>query len=93
MLISAVHQSDSVIHTYIFFFTFLNILVYHRIVNRFPCAVQEDLIAYPVVYNSASILYSHFKVKRGHMGIELEQQAAFEKVKTLVKQIKVLGIS
>ena len=54
---------------------------------------RKTLLLIQLVYNSASILYSHFKVKRGHMGIELEQQAAFEKVKILVKQIKVLGIS
>ena len=54
---------------------------------------SKTLLLIHPVYNSASILYSHFKIKRGHMGIELEQQAAFEKAKMLVKQIKALGIS
>ena len=42
MLISAVQQSDSVIH--IFFFIFFSIMVYHRILSIIPCAVQKDLV-------------------------------------------------
>ena len=42
VLISSVHQSDSVIHIYIyiFFFIFFSIMVYHRILNIVPCAIQ-----------------------------------------------------
>ena len=50
MLISTVQQSDSVIHiyTYTFFFIFFSIVVYHRIVNIVPCAVQWDLVVYRI---------------------------------------------
>ena len=47
VLISAVQQSDSVIHIHIFFFTFLSILVYPRTLNMVPYAIQQDLIVYP----------------------------------------------
>ena len=42
VLISAVQQSDSVIHIYIytFFFIFFSMMVYHRILNIVPCAIQ-----------------------------------------------------
>ena len=40
VLISAIQQSDSVIHTYIFFFIFFSITVYHRVLNIVPCAIQ-----------------------------------------------------
>ena len=41
-LISAVQQSDSVIHIYIYscFKVFSSIMVYHRILNIVPCAIQ-----------------------------------------------------
>ena len=45
MLVSAVQQSDSVIHLYIFFFICFSIMVYHRILNIVLCAV---LVVYPV---------------------------------------------
>ena len=38
VLISAVQQSDSVIH--ISFFIFFSIMVYHKILNIVPCAIQ-----------------------------------------------------
>ena len=38
VLISAVQQSDSVIHLYTFFFIFFSIMVYARILNIVPCA-------------------------------------------------------
>ena len=38
-------QSDSVIH--IFFFIFFSTMVYHRILNIVPCAIQKDLVPYP----------------------------------------------
>ena len=38
VLISAIKQSHSVIHIYIFFI-FFSILVYHRILNIVPCAI------------------------------------------------------
>ena len=44
VLISAVQQSDSVLYIYIyidiFFFIFSSIMVYHRILNIVPCAIQ-----------------------------------------------------
>ena len=46
VLISAVQQSDSVIHMYTFFFILFSIMVYHRILNRVPCAIQSDLVVY-----------------------------------------------
>ena len=36
VLISAVQQSDSVVHTY----TFFSIMIYLRILNIVPCAIQ-----------------------------------------------------
>ena len=40
VLISAVQQSDSVIHIYTFFFKILlSIMVYHSILNIVPCAI------------------------------------------------------
>ena len=39
VLISAVQQSDSVIHIYTFFFIFFSIMVYHRILNIVPCVI------------------------------------------------------
>ena len=47
MLISAVQQSDSVIHIYTLFFIFFSIIVYYRILNIVPCAIQQDLVVYP----------------------------------------------
>ena len=52
MLISTVQQNDSVIYIlyiyiYTFFVTFFSILVYHRILNIVPCAIQKDLVVYP----------------------------------------------
>ena len=40
VLISAVQQSDSFIHRYTFFFIFFSIMVYHRILDIVPCAIQ-----------------------------------------------------
>ena len=39
MLISAVEKSDSIIHTYAYFFIFFSIMVYHRILNTVSCAM------------------------------------------------------
>ena len=39
-LISAVQQTDSVIHIYTFFFVFFSIIVYHRILNIVICDIQ-----------------------------------------------------
>ena len=46
ILISAVQQSDSVIHRYTFFFIFFSIMIYPRILNIAPHAIQEDLVVY-----------------------------------------------
>ena len=40
VLISAVQQNDSVIHIHTFFLIFFSIMVYHRILNIVPCALQ-----------------------------------------------------
>ena len=40
MLISAVQQSDSVIHIHTFFSIFFSTIVYYRILNIAPCAIQ-----------------------------------------------------
>ena len=57
ILISAVQQSDSVIHRYTFFFIFFSIMVYPRILNIAPCAIQEDLVVYPIsIYKSLPLL-------------------------------------
>ena len=40
VLISAVQASDSVRHTSTFFFRFFSIIIYHRILNLVPCALQ-----------------------------------------------------
>ena len=39
---SAVQHND--IHLYTFFFYILFFMVYHRILNIVPCAIQEDLV-------------------------------------------------
>ena len=70
MLISAVEQSDSVMHMcvcvcvyiyiyiyiYIFFFLFFSIMAYHSILNTVPCAMQYDLVVYPAVHPELPIL-------------------------------------
>ena len=40
VLISTVQKSDSVIHLYTLFFIFFLIMVYHKILNTIPCAIQ-----------------------------------------------------
>ena len=63
MLISAVQQGDSVIHMYTLFFRFFSIMVYPRILNIAPCAIQQDLFLtlficndlHPLTSNSQSI--------------------------------------
>ena len=47
VFVSTAPWSDSVIHTHTCFLKFFSILVYHRMLNLVPCAVQEDLIVYP----------------------------------------------
>ena len=47
VLISAVQQSDSVIHIYTFFFIFFVIMVYPRVLNIVPCAIESDIVVYP----------------------------------------------
>ena len=44
VLISAVQQTDSVIHMYIFVFIFFSIMVWHTMLNIVPSAVQQDLV-------------------------------------------------
>ena len=47
VLISAVQQSDSVMHTHTVLFISVPIMVCHRILNRVACAVWQDLVVYP----------------------------------------------
>ena len=35
------------IYIYTFFFIFFSIIVYHRILNIVPCAIQQDFVVYP----------------------------------------------
>ena len=43
------------IYIYTFFFIFFSIMIYLRIFNIVPCAVQEDLVVYPsYIYSFAS---------------------------------------
>ena len=46
VLISAVQQSDSVIHISIFFFIFFPVTVYHRILTMVPHPLQLDLVVF-----------------------------------------------
>ena len=46
VLISAVQHNDLVTLIYTFFFILFSIMVYHRILNIVPCAVQQDLVVY-----------------------------------------------
>ena len=34
------------LYIYAFFFIFFSIMVYHRILNIVPCALQQDLVVY-----------------------------------------------
>ena len=55
VLISTVQQSDSVIPIHIFLFIFFFIMVYHRMPNIVPCAIQWDPVVYPFcIYQFAS---------------------------------------
>ena len=49
VLISAVHRRDSIIDIYIIF-VFFSIMVYRRILNRVPCANQDDLVYPSYIY-------------------------------------------
>ena len=49
VFVSGVQQVDSGIpRRSVFFFIFFSVTVYYRILNRVPCAIQEDLVAYPL---------------------------------------------
>ena len=48
VLISAGQQGDSIIHIHTFFFIFFHTMVYLRVLNIVPCAIQYDL----VIFNS-----------------------------------------
>ena len=45
--ISAVHQSDSVIHIHTLFKIIFSIVVHPRRLDIVPCALQQDLMVYP----------------------------------------------
>lgn len=53
VLISAVHQCDSIIYIDILFICF-SVMMYHRMVNRVPRANQEDLFIHPIYTSSFS---------------------------------------
>ena len=40
VLVSGVQQSDSVMYIYVFFFIFFSIIVYYKILNIVPYAIQ-----------------------------------------------------
>ena len=44
-LISPIYRRVTQLYT--FFFIFFSIMVYHRILNIVPCAIQEDFVVYP----------------------------------------------
>ena len=47
VLVSAVQQSESVVHINKFLFLgFPSLLDSHRVLSRFPCAIQKVLISY-----------------------------------------------
>jgi len=49
VFVSGVQQVDSGIPCIsVFFFIFFSVTVFYRILNRVPCAIQEDLVAYPL---------------------------------------------
>ena len=45
VVVSGVQHSDSVVCVCSFPFTFFSILVYYKILNMVPCAIQQDLAA------------------------------------------------
>ena len=65
VLASGVQQSDSDIHIYTFFFIFFSIMVYHRILNIVPCAIQQDIVFFLLV-----IYFIHISV---YMSIQISQ--------------------
>ena len=57
VLISTAQESDSVIHIHIYILhIFFSIMVYHRILNTAPCAIQKGLLVYLFV-NAFFILF------------------------------------
>ena len=60
--ISAVQQSDSVIHTYTFFFIFFSIMAYPRILSIVPCAAQYDFVVYPFYIRSLGLADANYYV-------------------------------
>ena len=52
VLISAVQQSEVVIHTQTLFKNFFFIIVYHRALNTVLCALHQGLMFIPSMYNS-----------------------------------------
>ena len=54
---SAVYSTVTQLHTYRHsFFIFFSIVVYHRILNTFTCAIHQDLVAYSSIYNNLHLL-------------------------------------
>ena len=43
-------------YLYTFFFIFLSMMVYHRILNIVPCATQQNLVVHPALYDSLHLL-------------------------------------
>ena len=54
VLISAVEQRDSVVHTYIYIYIYIYmfffILVYHKILNIVPCAILQEPCCLSILY-------------------------------------------
>ena len=47
------------IYIYTFFLIFFSFMVYHKILNIFPCAIQQDLVVIHSTYNSMYLLISN----------------------------------
>ena len=45
VLVFSIQQSDSVLYI----FMFLSIMIYYRMLNILPCALQQDLVVYPFI--------------------------------------------
>ena len=68
MLISAIEQSDSVIHILHYFYILFSIMVYHRILKIVACAIQWDLVVYPI-YNSWPLLIPNSLLLGNHKSV------------------------
>ena len=67
VLISAVQQSDSVIHMYtILFHILFQIMVYHRILTIVPCAISRTLLLIHSIGKSLHLLIPDSSLSLSH---------------------------